>query len=344
MRFQRFLYQSAFTLALGSGALAACGAEPPAVPEEDNPRAGRGGSGTGGVNPGTGGSIAPGTGGTAAPGTGGTTAPGTGGTASPGTGGTGSPGTGGTTSPGTGGTTSPGTGGSGAMTPTCGMAVGAADDKLIDDLEDGENTIGNGVGSPVPPSRVGYWFTYNEKSDNASSACDQYPAPDPDGLLPFPPTVTPGNGSMLGAMTRGTGCTATWGAGIGVDFNNCNAKSNAYDGSAYTGISFWYKSRTPIRVLIGTLPNLPTAEGGRCASDCYNHHGKNLAASPSGTTVSITWAELGGSAQIGSPPADPQTYGEKRAFNAAQLLNMQVQVNQEGGSNFEIWLDDLSFL
>ena len=339
MRFQQVLQQSAFSLALAGSVLVACSPEPPEVPAEENPRAGRGG--TGSVNPGTGGSVAPGTGGTSSPGSGGT-----GGTSSPGTGV--APTQQGrtrltrtlcTASPGTGGTISPGTGGS-STSVSCGMAAGIASDKLVDDLEDGENTIGNGVGSPVPPSRIGYWFTYNEES----ASCDQYPAPDPEGLLPFPPTAMPGNGSMFGAMTSGTGCTSVWGAGLGVDFNNCNGLSNAYDGSAYTGISFWYKSKTPIRVLVGTQPNLPTAEGGRCASDCYNHHGKNFAASTAGTMATITWAELGGSTQIGSPPADPQTYGEKRSFNAAQLLNLQVQVDQAGGGNFEIWLDDLSFL
>ena len=188
----------------------------------------------------------------------------------------------------------------------CGQAVGMAADTNIDDIEDGDNTIGNGMGQPMPPTRVGYWFTYNETTDG-STTCKQTPPPDPSGLLPFPPEATPGNGSLFGAHTHGTGCTSKWGAGLGVDFNNCNMKSNPYDGSAYKGISFWYKSTTPIRVLVGTLPNLPTASGGTCASDCYNHHGKNFAASTGGTTATITWAELMGSQQIGSPPANPQT-------------------------------------
>jgi hypothetical protein len=328
MRFQRFLYQSAFSLGLSGTALVACSPEAPEVPEENVPRAGRGGS----SNAGAGGSIAPGTGGTASPGTGGT--------ASPGTGGTASPGTGGTASPGTGGTSSPGTGGSAGITNYCGMAAGVAADKLIDDLEDGDNTIGNGVGQPTPPARLGYWFTYNEES----ASCMQSPAPDPEGLLPFPPSPMPGNGSMFGARTSGTGCTSIWGAGLGVDFNNCNLKSNAYDASAYTGISFWYKSKSPIRVLVGTKPNLPMADGGMCTSECFNHHGKNFATSTAGTIATITWAELSGTAQIGSPPADPQTYGTKRGFNPAQLLNLQVQVDQAGGGNFEIWVDDLEFL
>jgi hypothetical protein len=151
----------------------------------------------------------------------------------------------------------------------------------------------------------------------------------------------PGNGSELGARTSGTGCTATWGAGIGFDFNNCNMKSNAYDASAYRGIQFWYKSTQPIRALVTGLQN--TAAGG-CTGDCDNHHGKNFAASPSGTTASILWSELSGTAQIGTPPADPQSFGTKRPFDPTKLLAFQVQVDQMGGASFEIWLDDVTFL
>jgi hypothetical protein len=228
-----------------------------------------------------------------------------------------------------------------AMT-TCGEAVGMAADKLIDDVEDGDNTIGNGEGQPDPPTRVGYWFTYNETTDGSAS-CKQIPAPDPSGLLPFPPEPNPGNGSKFGAHTHGTGCTSIWGAGLGVDFNNCNEKTNPYDGSAYTGISFWYKSTTPVRVLVATQPNVPTAEGGQCSSDCYNHHGKNFAASPSGTTATITWAELRGTAQIGSPAANPQTYGQMRTFDPSQLLALEIQVDQASGGSFDFWVDDVSF-
>jgi hypothetical protein len=146
---------------------------------------------------------------------------------------------------------------------------------------------------------------------------------------------------MLGAHTSGTGCTKVWGAGIGVDFNNCNMMSSAYDASAYRGIQFWYKSNQPIRALVSSTPN--TAAGG-CTGDCDNHHGKNFAASTTGTTATITWAELSGTMQIGSPPADPQVYGTKRPFDPTKLVGLQVQVDQAGGANFDVWLDDLTFL
>jgi hypothetical protein len=241
----------------------------------------------------------------------------------------------------TGGTTAP---------SLCGTATGLAADKLVDDLEDGDNTIGNGVGAPYPPARVGYWFTYNSNPTSCTPLmmsgcpCMQAPPPDPLGLIPFPPAANPGNGSMFAAHTSGTGCTV-WGAGLGVDFNNCSGKSNAYNVSAYTGVSFSYKSNQPIRVLVASVPNLPQSEGGQCPeTDCHNHHGKNFAAASSWTTGQITWAELQGSAQIGTPAMNPQTYGATRPFDPAQVLNLGFQVDSAGGQSFDLWVDDVNFL
>jgi hypothetical protein len=308
------------SLALGYGA---CAPEPAVVPGHDN----QAGSGSGGSAP---------TAGTTS------TTAGTGSSSAGTTNASGGKGGSGTTTAGSGSST-PGevVTGEGSGMALCGLAVGAAANAKIDDLEDGDNTVGNAIGDPEPPARVGYWFTYNEKTNNASSPCAQTPPPDPQGLLPFPPTPNPGNGSKLGAHMSGTQCSTDWGAGMGFDFNNCNMKSNPYDASAYSGITFWYKSTQPVRVLL--TGNKNTAAGG-CTGDCDNHHGKNFAASAAGATASITWAELSGTAQIGSPPADPQTFGTKRPFDPSQLLGFQVQVDQEGGKNFDVWIDDVSFL
>jgi len=233
----------------------------------------------------------------------------------------------------------------------CGQPTGAAADKLVDDLEDGDNTIGNGVGAPLPPTRVGYWFTYNSNTTSCtplnmaagSCPCRQSPPPDPLGLIPFPPAPDPGNGSLFAAHTWGTACTV-WGAGMGVDFNNCSAKSNAYNVAAYTGISFSYKSNQPIRVLVSTVPNLPMPDGQCSGTDCHNHHGKNFAASTSWATGTISWSELQGSQQIGTPPMNPQTYGQMRAFDPAQVLNLSFQVDSAGGASFDLWVDNVTFL
>lgn len=341
----RFFRPSLLVSAFGAVLFGACGPAP--VDVEDDPTGGSGGAGGSIALGGAGGAV--GNGGTGVGGAGGATGGSGGATGGTGTGGA----SGGVGGDGTAGVITAGvlnsTGGTMAAS-LCGTAVGAAGDKLIDDLEDGDNTIGNGMGAPVPPARVGYWFTYNSNPNTctplnmASCPCKQSPPPDPLGLIPFPPAANPGNGSMFAAHTSGTGCTV-WGAGIGLDFNNCNTKSNAYDVSAYSGLSFQYKSTTPLRVLVGTVPNLPTSEGGQCGgSDCHNHHGKNFAAASAWTTGTITWAELSGSQQIGTPPANPQTYGEMRPFAPAQVINLEFQVDNQAGNNFDLWVDDVTFL
>jgi hypothetical protein len=340
MRVRARVFRPSLLVALsGAFLFGACGADPGPADGDDpsGGKAGAGGSLTTGGATGVGGS------GVGGSGVGGATggAPGAGGA----TGGVGGDGTAGVVTAGvlnsTGGTTAP---------SLCGTATGLAADKLVDDLEDGDNTIGNGMGAPIPPARVGYWFTYNSNPSTctplnmASCPCKQLPPPDPLGLIPFPPSANPGNGSMFAAHTSGTACTV-WGAGLGLDFNNCDTKSNAYDVSAYTGISFSYKSTQPIRVLVGTVPNLPMSEGGQCGgTDCHNHHGKNFAAASSWTTGTITWAELSGSMQIGTPPMNPQTYGQMRPFAPAQALNLEFQVDSAGGANFDLWVDDVEFL
>jgi hypothetical protein len=344
MRFGPLSPSASLVLSLCFGALfAACAASPPDPGDEEGTGAN---GGAGGV--GKGGSTASGGTGTGGTGTGGTT----GGTSTSGGTGATQGGSGGSDN-GTAGVITAGVlnGTGGTVAPSlCGQATGSAADKLVDDLEDGDNTVGNGAGDPVPPTRVGYWFTYNSNPASctpltmgAECTCRQSPPPDPQGLIPFPPAGNPGNGSMFAAHTSGTGCTV-WGAGLGLDFNNCNTKSNAYNVGAYTGISFQYKSNQPLRVLVGTTPNLPTAEGGTCSSDCHNHHGKNFAAATSWTTGTITWSELSGTQQIGSPPADPQTYGEKRAFNPALVINLEFQVDNNGGASFDLWVDNVTFL
>jgi len=318
---------------------AGCAAAPVEEPDDAASGASGGAGGAGGSGSGNGG-----TGGTT-PGTGGATVGGSTGTGASG----GVGGTGGSTSVITAGVLNS-TGGTMAAS-LCGQTTGAAADKLVDDLEDGDNTIGNGVGAVIPATRVGYWFTYNSNTSSCtplnmaagSCPCRQSPPPDPGGLIPFPPAANPGNGSLFAAHTSGTACTE-WGAGMGVDFNNCNSKSNAYNVAAYTGISFSYKSNQPIRVLVATVPNLPMPDGQCNGTDCHNHHGKNFAASTSWATAQITWAELQGSQQIGNPPANPQTYGQMRAFDPAQVLNLSFQVDSAGGANFDFWVDNVTFL
>src|SRR5687767_11958163 len=138
MKFSRAPWLVPLALGLWPGA---CSPAPAEVPDGYDPStAARSGSGTAGTQ------STAGTGSSA------------GGTPST-TGGTGSS-AGNTSSGGTGGGSVAGSANNGGTTSVvCGQGKGAATDLVIDDLEDGDNTIGNGANDPNPPVRVGYWFT-----------------------------------------------------------------------------------------------------------------------------------------------------------------------------------------
>ena len=278
-----------------------CGAGEPEVPgDSDDDNGGTGMGGTAGSLP---------TGGTA---TGGAFP--SGGTATGGSFPTGGTATGGSFP--TGGTATGGSSGA-----ACGSTTAAPGDTSIDDLEDGEN----GIKMP----RVGYWYTYND-----GTTCAQMPAPDPTGATPFPPTAMAGNG-MFAAHTSGAAC-GTWGAGMGFDLANCNSKSGPYNAAAFNGISFWYKSTTAIRLIIATTAIIPTTRGGTCTPgtgmgmECDNGHGMDLAAAPSGMTVTATFATLS------------QAFGQMKPFDKTQIVNIQWQVAQ--ALAFDFTIDDVAFV
>lgn len=315
MKLERLVRSGVIAMLFAGAWTMGCGAESPEVPdddEEDNGGGVGGGGGafpTGGANPVGGASGVGGTpsGGGAFP-TGG--ASGVGGTPTGGAFPTGG-------ASGAAGTPAGGAGGA----PPCGQTAATAADTSIDNLEDGDNTV------TLP--RIGYWYTYNDMT-----GCTQTPAPDATGATPFVPTPAAGNAGSVGARTNGMGCTS-WGAGLGVDLANCNMKSNPYDASVFNGISFWYKSTTAIRMMVGTLANLPSANGGGCtdsADMCYNHHGMDLAAAPSGMTVTAQFTTLS------------QAYGTNRPFMKNQILNIQFQAsNMVTATGFDITVDDLAF-
>jgi len=294
-----------------------CGAQSPEVPDNDE-TGGTGmgatsGTGFGGTPPATGGTFPSG-------GTAGTPpAGGTSGTFP--TGGTNTGGTSGTFP--TGGTSGSATGG--AAGGSCGPTTATAGEALIDDLEDGEN----GIAMP----RIGYWYTYND-----GTTCAQMPAPDPSGASPFPPTMAAGNGTYA-AKTSGAAC-GTWGAGMGFDLANCNSKSGAYNAGVFNGLSFWYKSSTPIRVIVATMAIIPTTRGGTCTPggmgmECDNGHGLDLPASPAGTVATVSF----------TPGATPngltQVFGQMKAFDKTQIVNIQWQVAQ--ALAFDFTIDDVQF-
>ena len=224
----------------------------------------------------------------------------------------------------------PGTGAAGsstgaagsATTGGCKVAAGTATDLLIDDLEDGDNVI-----RPIG-SRVGYWYTYNDKTTGAVQV------PDP-GVL-FKATAGGSTATPLFAATTSGPAFTVYGAGMGFDFNNTSKKSCPYNASVYTGIKFWAKANTTgvsLKAMIKIPATSSAADGGTCATACSDHF--FLKPAPVLTT---TWTEytlpFASIAQegFGTPPA---------TFDKANLLGVQFQVPV--GVAFDFSVDDITF-
>jgi len=214
---------------------------------------------------------------------------GTGGVAGTGTAGTGTAGTG------TAGTGTAGTGGSAA----CMTVVGSATDLPITNLETGSNAI------DMP--RTGYWYTYGDGTGIM-------PPPDPSGANPFAPAASGNGGSAYYAHFT---CTGGKNVGMGFDLNNCGSKPNPYDVTAYTGITFAYKSSHDLKVSLASMATTPPPNGScaGAASECNNHHFFVLDAAAAWTTVSVPFANM------------TQDFGTIAPLVKGQVLQIQFQVS-----------------
>ena len=233
----------------------------------------------------------------------------------------GSTGSGGTIGGGTTGGGNPGTGG----TTTGGDAGGPAPD-VIDDMEGATGSILTKEG------RVGAWYTYNDATAGATET---------PGVPFLPSVITPPRGaSTYAARMQGAGFT-TWGAGMGLNFNDPGdgaggSKKGTYDASTFAGITFWAKigagSTGAVRVNVSTKETDPA--GGTCspAAKCSDHFGKSVNLTSDWAEYLIKFADL---AQLG--------WGQPVAkFNAAAVYACQFQVAK--GTTFDVWIDDVAFV
>jgi hypothetical protein len=213
-----------------------------------------------------------------------------------GSGGSGTTGSAGNTAMGTAGTPA-----AGGATSGCTPQVGAATDLLIVDVD---TTMSNAINMP----RVGYWYTFADP-EGASVV----PAADPSGATPFTPQTTGGaNTTAYYALMTGSGGKY---AGLGFALNDGGAGMVCtYDVSAYTGISFYYKSSHPLRVALSTPATTPAPKG-TCTGECENHHGKAITTpTEEWTLFTAKWTEL------------TQTFGTLSAFDKTKVLQIQFQI------------------
>ncbi len=212
-----------------------------------------------------------------------------------------------------------------ATTGGCVAATGttAAADLPIDDFEDGDNAIlANGM-------RKGFWYTYNDGTAKQ--------VPTTSTTSPFTATGAGHTPSLKSAETSGP-AFMTWGAGLGVDFNNTPAQSCPYNATAYLGIKFWAKTTAPFKAMVqipATTAKMTTADSATCVSTtmCNDHYYIAVPVTAAWTQFTITFAD--------STTFKQEGWGTVATFDKAHLLGLQFQVKQTVA--FDISLDDLTF-
>lgn len=341
---------------------------------------GSGGSGSGGTSA-KGGSSGSGSGGSAKGGSSGSGSggsakggsSGSGGSASGGGSGSGSGGSGagGSASGGGSGTGSGGSGSGGAGGGNGGAGGGAGETDMISDFEDtpGKATmIKSG-------DRTGYWYVYFPKSDSSSTP--------PSGTTMTPalangaPIATEKSDSGNALHVKGSGLTGDNNyAGTGAPFkphDPYDKKSDAYDVSAYSGISFKIKSGSgtlpPTFFEVLTKDNQPTTSGGSldptnpgpdASIGLYNTRGWMLTKPWIGTDLSTSWqtVTIPFGQLIPRHLTDAQACGtsatrcQPPALNPKNVLGIQFSFYAtENGwptgigtpGTFDLWIDDVAF-
>jgi endoglucanase len=199
---------------------------------------------------------------------------------------------------------------------TCPGATRAAQDGLIDDLEDGD-----GRAAPVG-SRSGSWWV--AKADHALVTTPAGAFASSDG----------GTGGSKKAV-RFAGKTDPrdqWGAAVGLSFLE---SGSFYDASKYAGIAFKIRASQPNVSVRVKLPDVSThPEGGVCSTGCWNSFGKDLVVGPEWQDVEVTWNELSQQPNWGDPRPKTITVGK--------IKNIEWAVNQ--GVEFDVFVDDVRFI
>lgn len=196
-----------------------------------------------------------------------------------------------------------------AMVPPCaapGRALGT--NPLIDDFEDGDDTIESRDG------REGFW-RWARDTDAKGTA----PA-----LLPVPRLDSrPGN--KLAMHVKG-GKLSDWGASVELSF-----RPSCYDASVYGGIAFSARGPGRIYVALREVSVIPPEFHGSCEHDCFNAHVRKVDLDDRFRDYEVRWsdAEQRG---YGRPPLDP-----------SHLHDIAFQIRPED-TPYDVWLDTVRFI
>ena len=237
----------------------------------------------------------------------------------------------------------PGSAGAGAVHGEGGAASAGEGGETGDSGEGGEGgddevvVVGaGGVGEPLPLAeliddveasfpyllesggRNGQWFIADDETWGSISPLE--------AVALEPPRAD----SYYAAHVSGSGFTY-WGALLGVTFVSPFA---AYDASAYCGVRFVAKGHGDSWAV--RLPDLKSEpDGGLCGDACYNHLGQHFQPGAEWQEYEIRFDELEHVMSNGEPP---------RELEASALFAIQFVFESSSGDDFELFVDDLSFV
>ena len=172
---------------------------------------------------------------------------------------------------------------------------------------------------------------------------------------PFLPTTETAAWGFYSARTKGMGFSK-WGAGFGFDLNNMSCEADEegnpldpncppngirmpYDGSEYTGVSFYgrsLKEAIAVDFKVPTVGETPLDEGGSCdpataAIQCSDSYFKKLDFTTTWQLFEVSFSDLatGG-------------WGDEVAWDPTNILGLQWQVGKDV-YDFDIAVDEVCF-
>jgi len=243
--------------------------------------------------------------------------------------------------------------GSGNATPDGGTGTGGAGmppanvrpEDLLSDFEEGPALIlARGT-----PARSGTWYSYND----GSAGCLQSPA---HGARYYPstPAAAPPGPSRGHALHANWINCATWGAGVGADFNSPatdggvgpGAPRTPYDLQPYTGVAFWAMASAgtdpSVRVKMVMRASSQIQDSGTCdeavlgMDRCGDEWGEFISLPTDGTWKAVT-------VRFNDAGFKPEGWGQPFAWNPADVFGIQFQSSAAAGL-YDFWIDDIYLL
>ncbi len=199
---------------------------------------------------------------------------------------------------------------------------------VIDTFEDQNPAL------PTNEGRKGVWYQFHDSAGTNQTF----------GIEGIPGTR--GSASQYGVHTSGSGYTS-WGAGIGVDLNASGSTKNAYDASAYTGITFWARTASvtnsgkSLMVVFPDGNSVYNVAGGLTACKDIPTVGATNNNCDKNMYVNVTLAAAWQKYTVNF--ADVSSDGGSLTTLATDQL-VSIQFRSATGAIFDFWIDDVVFI